>query len=138
MGFNRKPHYTRGMLLVGDSGGMVNPFNGEGIAYAMEAGELAAESSSRRSPAPGPGRELALQAYPSALQARYGGYYTLGRVFVQLISDPRVMRLCTERGLTHPRLMRFTIKLLANLTDPRDGDPMDRIINALTRLAPAA
>ncbi len=31
------------MLLVGDSGGMVNPFNGEGIAYAMESGELAAE-----------------------------------------------------------------------------------------------
>ena len=43
MGFNRKPHYARGMLLVGDSGGMVNPFNGEGIAYAMEAGQMAAD-----------------------------------------------------------------------------------------------
>ena len=42
MGFNRTPHYTRGLLLAGDSGGMVNPFNGEGIAYAMEAGEIAA------------------------------------------------------------------------------------------------
>src|SRR4051812_25206469 len=30
MGFNRKPHYADGMLLVGDAGGMVNPFNGEG------------------------------------------------------------------------------------------------------------
>jgi menaquinone-9 beta-reductase len=26
MGFNRQPHYIKGMLLVGDSGGMVNPF----------------------------------------------------------------------------------------------------------------
>ena len=43
MGFNRQPHYDRGLLLVGDAGGMVNPFNGEGIAYAMESGELAAE-----------------------------------------------------------------------------------------------
>jgi geranylgeranyl reductase family protein len=43
MGFNRVPHYTRGVLLVGDSGGMVNPFNGEGIAYAMESGEIAAD-----------------------------------------------------------------------------------------------
>ena len=43
MGFNRTPHYDRGVLLVGDAGGMVNPFNGEGIAYAMESGELAAE-----------------------------------------------------------------------------------------------
>ncbi len=47
MGFNRKPHYTRGMLLVGDSGGMVNPFNGEGIDYALEAGTWRPTSSSR-------------------------------------------------------------------------------------------
>ena len=33
----------RGLLLVGDAGGMVNPFNGEGIAYAMESGRLAAD-----------------------------------------------------------------------------------------------
>jgi geranylgeranyl reductase family protein len=37
MGFNRIPHYRPGMLLVGDAGGLVNPFNGEGIAYAMES-----------------------------------------------------------------------------------------------------
>lgn len=43
MGFNRQPHYIKGMLLVGDSGGMVNPFNGEGIAYAMETGQVAAD-----------------------------------------------------------------------------------------------
>jgi hypothetical protein len=27
---------------------------------------------------------------------------------------------------------------MANLTDPRGGDAMDRVINALSRLAPAA
>ena len=32
-----------GLLLVGDAGGAVNPFNGEGIAYAMESAALAAE-----------------------------------------------------------------------------------------------
>ncbi len=139
MGFNRKPHYTRGLLLVGDSGGMVNPFNGEGIAYAMEAAEIAADAITQALARPeGPSRELALAAYPQVLRERLGGYYTLGRVFVKLISNPRVMRLCTERGLTHPHLMKFTLKLLANLTDPRDGDVYDRTINALTRMAPAA
>ena len=39
MGFNRTPHYRDGLLLVGDAGGMVNPFNGEGIGFAMEIGE---------------------------------------------------------------------------------------------------
>src|SRR6185437_13926372 len=43
MGFNRQPHYARGLMLVGDAGGMVNPFNGEGIAYAMESGQIAAQ-----------------------------------------------------------------------------------------------
>ena len=90
MGFNRKPHYTRGVLLVGDAGGMVNPFNGEGIAYAMESGELAAEVVAQALARPaGPARERALRAYPHALKATYGGYYTLGRVFVKLIGNPR-------------------------------------------------
>ncbi len=44
MGFNRTPHYSNGVLLVGDSGGSVNPFNGEGIPYAMESGKFAAEA----------------------------------------------------------------------------------------------
>ena len=139
MGFNRTPHYTRGMLLVGDAGGMVNPFNGEGIAYAMESGAMAAETIvqalGRATPA---GRERALEAYPLALKQAYGGYYTLGRVFVKLIGNPNVMKLATRHGLPHPTLMRFTLKLLANLTDPADGDPMDRVINALTKVAPAA
>src|SRR5690606_5691640 len=43
MAFNRKPHYTQGLLLVGDSGGMVSPFNGEGIAYALQSGRIAAD-----------------------------------------------------------------------------------------------
>ncbi len=139
MGFNRTPHYTRGLLLVGDAGGMVNPFNGEGIAYAMESGRMAADvivQAAGRETASS--RERALEAYPQALKDAYGGYYTLGRVFVKLIGHPSVMKVATRHGLPHPTLMRFTLKLLANLTDPRDGDAMDRVINALTKVAPAA
>lgn len=138
MGFNRVPHYTRGVMLVGDSGGMVNPFNGEGIAYAMESGELAAEVAvqalARRA---GADRERALAQYPAELKIRYGGYYRLGNIFVKLIGNPQIMRIATKHGMPHPMLMRFVLKLLANLTDPRGGDAMDRIINAMTRVAPA-
>jgi geranylgeranyl reductase family protein len=138
MGFNRTPHYRDGLLLVGDAGGMVNPFNGEGIAYAMESGEMAADVVVQALARPaGPARERALAAYPQALKEAYGGYYRLGGVFVKLIGNPKVMRLCTHHGLPHPMLMRFVLKLLANLTDARDGDAPDRIITALTRLAPA-
>ncbi len=139
MGFNRAPLYANGMLLVGDAGGAVNPFNGEGIAYALETGETAAEviAQALREPE-GASREKALSAYSLALKARYGGYFTLGRVFVKLIGNPRVMQLATERGLPHPLLMKLTMKLLANLTDPHGGDALDRIVNGLSKVAPAA
>ncbi len=138
MGFNRSPHCTRGVLLVGDTSGSVNPFNGEGIPYAMESGKYAAESVIQALARPaGPQRELALQAYPKRMQQEWGSYYRLGGVFVKLIGRPEVMRACTRHGLPHPRLMRFVLKLLANLSDPHDGDASDRIISALTRLTPA-
>ncbi|MCZ7421417.1 geranylgeranyl reductase family protein [Verrucosispora sp. WMMA2121] len=138
MGFNRVPHYTRGVMLVGDSGGMVNPFNGEGIAYAMESGELAAEVAVQALARPaGAERERALMAYPQELKTRFGGYYRLGGIFVKLIGRPEIMRVATKHGMPHPTLMRFVLKLLANLTDPRGGDAMDRVINAMTRVAPA-
>ncbi len=138
MAFNRTPHYTRGLLLIGDAGGMVNPFNGEGIAYAMESGQLAAEQVAQALARPaGPSRERALQGYADRVRAAYGGYYRLGKVFVDLIGHPPVMRFCARHGIPRPVLMRFVLKLLANLTDPRGGDAMDRVINGLSRIAPA-
>jgi geranylgeranyl reductase family protein len=139
MGFNRKPHYSRGLLLVGDSGGMVNPFNGEGIDYALESGHLAAEVIVQALSRPeGPARERALEGYAAALEGAYGGYFTLGRWFARMIGNPVVMKQATKYGLPREALMRFMLKLMANLTDPRDGDASDRIINALSRLAPSA
>lgn len=139
MAFNRQPHYTRGLLLVGDAAGMVNPFNGEGIAYAMESGQIAAgvvvQALARRTDE---ARERALSAYPSILKDTYGGYYGIGRAFVKAIGNPVVMRLAAQRGLSHPVMMKFVLKLLANLTDPQGGDAMDRIINGMARVAPRA
>jgi flavin-dependent dehydrogenase len=139
MGFNRTPHYTRGLLLVGDAGGMVNPFNGEGISTAMESGEIAAQVIIQALARPDQSStELALQGYPQALKDAYGGYYTLGRKFVGAIGHPWFMQFATRHGLPRPTLMRFTMKLLANLTEPRGGDAADRVINALSKITPAA
>jgi len=82
--------------------------------------------------------ERVLRTYPEELQHAYGRYYTLGRVFVELIGRPKLMRYATSRGMHHPQLMRFALKLLANLTDPKDGDASDRIISVMTRLAPSS
>ncbi|HEU5417420.1 MAG TPA: geranylgeranyl reductase family protein [Streptosporangiaceae bacterium] len=139
MGFNRTPHYTRGLLLAGDSGGMVNPFNGEGIAYALEAGELAARTIVQALARPSAASaERVLQAYPRILKDHYGGYYTLGRLFVEMIGKPSFMQFATRHGIKRPWLMRFTMKLLGNLTETRGGDAADRLINAVSKMTPAA
>jgi menaquinone-9 beta-reductase len=135
MGFNRTPIHHRGLMLVGDAAGMVNPFNGEGISYAMEAGRLAAEVADRalvtRSTA-------TLDAYDRELRRRIGGYYTLGRWFTHIVGSPQIMHLCTEYGMPHRPLMELVLKLMAHLTDRDPRDAKDVIVNTLQRLAPAA
>jgi geranylgeranyl reductase family protein len=138
MAFNRTPTYTNGLLLVGDAAGMVNPFNGEGIAYAMESGEIAARVVTQALAWPdAAGAERVLHGYPRVLADAYGGYYALGRAFVKAIGRPELMRFATRHAMSRPALMRFALKLLGNLTDPRGGDASDRLISALIRLAPA-
>jgi menaquinone-9 beta-reductase len=139
MGFNRTPHYYRGLLLAGDAAGMVNPFNGEGIAYAMESGEILARVVAQALARPTCAEtERVLRSYPEALQDAYGRYYALGRVFVELIGRPKLMRYATSAGMSKPALMRFALKLMANLSEPRGGDAGDRLISAITRLAPSS
>lgn len=139
MAFNRQPLYADGMLLVGDSGGMVSPYNGEGIAYAMQAGRVAADVIAQAIARPtASSRERAMTAYPRIMKSELGGYYALGKQFVRIIEHPRIMRVCTKYGLPRPLLMKFVHKLLSDSYDRTGGDALDRIITALTKVVPSA
>jgi menaquinone-9 beta-reductase len=133
MGMNRRPLAVPGLLVAGDAGGAINPFNGEGIAYAMESAAVAAELVHEALVL---GRPGLAHVYPAVLRERYGRYFTLGRTFVRLIGNPRVMELAVRYGLPRRRLMRFLLKLMANITDGRRGDLDDRVMDALVRLVP--
>jgi flavin-dependent dehydrogenase len=114
---------------------MVNPFNGEGISYAIEAAALAADAIDRalqrRSDAP-------LRHYPQAVADAWGGYYTLGRAFVALMGHPTVMRACTMYGMPRTKLMHFVFRTMAHLINRRADDATDAILNVLSRAVPAA
>ncbi|MGC0142996.1 geranylgeranyl reductase family protein [Pseudactinotalea sp. Z1732] len=139
MAFNRAPMYYRGMLIVGDAGGMVSPFNGEGIAYGLQAGRIAADVIAQAHVRTNDlARERTLASYASRMREDLGGYFTLGRAFVSLIERPEIMRICTKYGLPRPLLMQFVLKLLSDSYDTRGGDAMDRVITALTRIVRAA
>jgi flavin-dependent dehydrogenase len=139
MALHREPAYTRGLLLAGDSVGAVNPFNGEGISYAMETGRMAAETATEAlAAAEGPAREAVLRRYPQRLADEYGGHHRLGTGFLALMRHPELVRFATAHGLKRPALVRAALRLMGNLTDGRDGDAVDRTVTALTRLARVA
>jgi geranylgeranyl reductase family protein len=138
MALHRGPAYSRGLLLAGDAAGTVNPFNGEGISYAMETGRMAAEVAVDALAQPeGPRREAALRRHPDRLRAEYGRHHRLGMGFLALLSRPDVVRFATAHGLKRPAMVGAALRLMGNLTDGRDGDRVDRAIAALTRLTPA-
>jgi menaquinone-9 beta-reductase len=100
----------------------------------MESGELAAEAGLSVLAS---GDRTRLRRYPEAVERRFGSYFALGRVFVKLIGEPNVMRIATRYGLPRPYLMKIVLKLLANLYEPRGGDAADRVVRALTAMAPS-
>jgi flavin-dependent dehydrogenase len=139
MGFNRGPLYGNGVMLAGDAAGMVSPFNGEGIAYGLQAGRVAAEAIAQaRTRATDGAREAVLGGYADRMKSDLGGYYTLGRAFVRLIEHPAIMRFGTRYALPVPVVMKFVVKLLSDSYEPRGGDWVDRTIAALTRMVPKA
>ena len=142
MGFNRTPHYSPGLLLLGDAGGMVSPFNGEGISYAMESARFAAEfiiDASARTAASGGAydADAHLARYADYVREQWGSHFTLGRAFAALIGKPAVMKLALRTGMPLPLLMRFVVRMLANLTDSSAKGLEDRVIRVLEALVPA-
>ncbi|QQQ61627.1 geranylgeranyl reductase family protein [Paenarthrobacter ureafaciens] len=142
MGFNRTPHYSPGMLLLGDAGGMVSPFNGEGISYAMESARFAAEfivDAAARSASAGwttDDADAHLSRYADYVRDQWGSHFTLGRAFAFLIGKPAVMKLALRTGMPIPVLMRFVVRLLANLTDSSAKGFEERVIRVLEMLVP--
>ncbi|HYH27856.1 MAG TPA: FAD-dependent oxidoreductase, partial [Actinomycetota bacterium] len=134
MGMNRRPLARPGLLLAGDAGGIINPFNGEGIAYAIESSELAAELVHDALVSDRPGLT---SRYPAELRGRYGRYFGIGRSFVRAIGNPAVMRAATRYGLPRRRFMAFLLRVMANLSDGWRGAAEDRLMAALVSLGRA-
>ncbi|MFD8968221.1 geranylgeranyl reductase family protein [Streptomyces sp. NPDC059568] len=139
LGFNRHPLYTRGLILVGDSGGMISPWNGEGIGQAMEAGEVAAESAALALALPqGPRRERALHHYPVEMNRRWGRYYRLGNAAADLVfSRSGFQPVLNRYVMGSPFLLKTLARLLANLTDKPSQDMIDHVLNTIVRLVPS-
>jgi flavin-dependent dehydrogenase len=136
MSFSKGPLVGTNWLIVGDAAGAINPWNGEGIAYAYETGKMAARLVAD---ALGAGDPSILQRYPILLQDEYGLYYKMARVFVKLIGNPSVMQSLGHVGLHSRPLMEWTLKVMANLLDDDEkgvGEQAYRMLATLVRPLP--
>lgn len=132
MGGSVWPPHGPGFLIAGDAAGMINPCNGEGIAYAYETGRIAAR---RIDEALRDGRSPTLEGYTGELIETYGPYYRLGRRFVKVIGNPLIMDKLVSLGMRSKALMSFTLTMLGNLEDDRASNNQQRIFKFLKLLA---
>jgi geranylgeranyl reductase family protein len=138
MGLAVGPRVGATTLVVGDAGGSINPFNGEGIAYGYESGRLAAASLGEA--LCGDGVE-ALLRYETRLEDAYGLYYRVARAFIRVISRPELMQLCVGTGIRSEPLMSWILRIMANLLRPDETGPAEaayRALAVIARMAPEA
>jgi geranylgeranyl reductase family protein len=122
MGMAVGPHAGPNTVVIGDAGGSINPFNGEGIAYAYETGRLAAATLGGALAGAGP---AAVMSYEHRLADAYAAYYRVARVFVRVISHPEIMRACVGTGLRSKLLMSELLRIMANLMRPDTLGPAE-------------
>lgn len=135
MGMSVGPRLLKGALLAGDAAGSINPFNGEGIAYAYETGRIAAMTVARALLARD---RTVLRSYEEELDAAYGAYFTVARAFVKAISNPTAMRVLLGTGMRSQAIMEWVMKIMANLLDPDQKGPAEIACETLELLALAA
>ncbi len=124
-------------LIVGDAAGSVNPFNGEGIDYAYETARMAADIL-HEALVDDP---VALQRYSKLLEAEYGQYFKVARLFARVIGRPTLMRELTRVGMQSRTLMEWVLRIMANLLRPDEVGPAEaayKAAAAIVRLAPNA
>lgn len=131
MGMSVKPRFGPNWLTVGDAGGVINPFNGEGIAYALETAEVASgflDAALRH------GDGTVLAGYAQELDRRYADYYRTARLFVRLIGEPKIMRALANVGMRSQTIMAAVLRIMANLVTPELRDPSERAYAIAERL----
>ncbi len=118
-------------IVAGDAAGSINPFNGEGIAYAYETGRMVADAVDE---ALRTGDGLALARYPAQLEEVYGLYFKVARTFVKIIGNPAVMRELTRVGMHSRPLMEWVLRIMANLLRPDEIGPAEAAYAAVERI----
>lgn len=87
------------VLIAGEAAGLVNPLTGEGIAFALESGRLAAEVTAAALNA-GDVSAGYLRRYDDLLHERYGDYFADAHELLTRVSHPAVLGAVVQRAFS--------------------------------------
>jgi geranylgeranyl reductase family protein len=118
--FGATQTHTAHILVAGDAAGLVNPLSGEGIAPAMESGELAAAHALRALES-GDTSARALAPYSRALQARFGADRQAARFLQVALSSSRLLNRILRRLKRDEALAHLIGRIIIGHASPRQA-----------------
>ncbi len=132
MGGSVSPKAGTNWMLVGDAAGFINPFNGEGIDYALETGRhsanLIVDNLTKNSDPD------FRHVYPEWLEKNYGLYFRIGRAFAKIIGKPAIMKNLTGTGMRSKSLMEWALRIMSNMLRPEERGPAELAYNTIATL----
>lgn len=145
--FPAVPVQATGVLVVGETAGLVDPLTGEGIAFALESGQLAAEVACEAL-ACGDVSTRRLSAYEETLRERHGRYFEKACELLARLNHPLVLNAFSQYAQTDSRIreaMRTaivdeqpqnSISLLSDVLRNSDGAVLAKALYTLNAYKP--
>jgi geranylgeranyl reductase family protein len=107
----------RNWMLIGDAAACINPLNGEGIDYGLEAGRLAAELLDLR--------DLSHE-WPALLRHEYGTGFSVARRLALFLTFQRFLPATGPIAMRSTKLMGIAVRVMTNLVTHDDVDWIGR------------
>jgi flavin-dependent dehydrogenase len=118
--FHHAPTHRGRLLLVGEAAGLVNPFTGEGIDYALESGELAAAALVEGLNTNGP-LQTYLKAYDQGLRQRFQETFVLTHLLRRIYMRPFLLDPLIRACRHWPQLGHQLVRVLLAYESPRSA-----------------
>ena len=112
--FQNSTLMVNGGIGVGEAIGLVNPFTGEGIDYALESGQIAAECIINA-------REFSIEGlkeYPRQLNDRFLHYFKIITMMRDLFYNTFMLNRIFGRGANNTYIREIVLGICFGETDP--------------------
>ncbi len=108
---------TSGLLAVGDAAGLITPYSGEGILYALESAELAA-----RAILTDQSSTDVVRSYAKAIRDGYGFQLASALRIMKAMRKAPLAAVAAAVGFRSPRALRAGVRIMAYLIEDAPSD----------------